>query len=1099
MSEAQGTLYPVSDGTASPAQDGAEAQPDRGAEPASALAWSAVGADPGLVSPVEPGGPSMSPAGEDLHLSMGWDRFEKLVLALFKRVLGARDVKFRRYGTQGQAQHGIDLAGRDSDGSYIVVQCKDYRRLTATDLRAAVETFAKGPRPFDARAFVLVTSASTQPTQLADELAALQDEHADLEIDLWGSEVLNAQLRGFADIVARFWTRETASVFCTGVPAPGVPASPPDRQEQAERILLGPLNTSDVTPVLRAAEAARADDPHKAAELFGQVAERLAAAGFHGHSFVLRRRQLDVMAAASMADEAIALAGELAVAALMHGERDDARALDRLVIALEDNADPQDGDAPARRRHRELLDAVVGDTLRPVGSPTGLLAALPAIAGVEDPAYHPTLVLYLAEDLFATAPASLEGVQTLVEAAIERADQDVSASDVLLRLRLVHAEYDEDERRSLLRSARRHLVPGRTAALISAREARRCALEGRVEEASEAWRDAVHDAIHAGLHDDAANWLYAIRALNVQYGPWTVDLDDEHRLAQAMRTTSSSRILDRTRDPGEAAMSALVRGKPIEALLSARRWLIDSCVTGSWASESDAAEVLGDIYATNREPALAAALYQRVGAWKKATELANRVGDLLLPTTPWAAEPWWVVHAQAAQVTAQEDLLDAHTAGRLLDELLDLARRGRAGELTDGPTGSLTLQAAKSACALAPRGTAQQAQKVLDLLDGDVAREKNHYFHTDKEHAAACVGIALAHPTLAHTSLTRLMDLASFDAQPAQKELVQDEVLALMSGHDEDRVLPPGLLDCLSAEERAALRERVVGMVEDGRYLADIVLESIDPGHALVQERARAARESILARPDPDPGHVAFGTGIVREAYLASLLPPAEARDCLDKLMVVASDPREVASNRQDALTGARNLVLGQPAEVRADIFEQARPFAVGDRDGSALDDFTGEPHPLSAAKINMGSASLRGDGLRLAHAAADRPEQHEWMREQAVGLLRSGLQRDIHAAAVVINGLPAEITNAVDAGLLAASEHAVVRQVAALLSVREPERYHAVLTRLASDADHRVRRTLAGGIARSKAAVLGPLASARNTLQQDPRHSVRTALADPG
>src|SRR5664280_820561 len=280
-----------------------------------------------------------------------------------------------------------------------------------------------------------------------------------------------------------------------------------------------------------------------------------------------------------------------------------------------------------------------------MGSPTGLLAALPAVAGVEDPAYHPTLVLYLAEDLFATEPASLVGVQDLVEAAIERVEQDDSASDVGLRLRLVRAEYDEDERRSLRRSARRHLVPGRAAALINAREARRCALQGRVEEASEAWRDAVHDAIHVGLHDDAADWLYAIRALNVQYGPWTEELDNEHRLAQALRAISSDRILDRSRDPREAALSDLVSGKPIEAVLSARRWLIDSCVTGSWAHESEAAEVLGDTYAANREPALAAALYQRVGAWKEVTELANRVGDILLPTTSWADQPWWVVHA----------------------------------------------------------------------------------------------------------------------------------------------------------------------------------------------------------------------------------------------------------------------------------------------------------------------------------------------------------------------------------------------------------------------------------------------------------------------
>ena len=439
----------------------------------------------------------------------------------------------------------------------------------------------------------------------------------------------------------------------------------------------------------------------------------------------------------------------------------------------------------------------------------------------------------------------MAGSDALVNAAIERDD---SASDVLLRLRLVRAEYDEDERRSLLRSARRHLVPGRAAALINAREARRCALEGRVEEASEAWRDAVNDAIHAGLHDDAADWLYAIRALNIKYGPWTVDLNDEHRLAQALRATSSGRILKRTRDPSEAAMSALVRGKPIEAVLSARRWLIDSCITGSWAHESDAAEVLGDIYASNREPALAAVLYQRVGAWKKVTELAGNVGDFLLPTTPWEAEPWWVVHAQAAQVSAQEDLLDPHAAGRLLDDLLDLARRGRAGELTDSPTGSLTLQAAKSACDLAARGTAGQAKEVLDMLAADVARERTTSPTPTRSTRRRVSASPLAHPTLAHTALTRLIDLASFDAQPAQKAMVRDEVLALMSGRDENRNLPPGLRDCLSDEERASLRDRVVGMVEDGRYLADIALESIDPGHVLIQERARAAREQ-----DPGP------------------------------------------------------------------------------------------------------------------------------------------------------------------------------------------------------------------------------------------------------
>ncbi|MFI1865491.1 hypothetical protein [Streptomyces jumonjinensis] len=48
----------------------------------------------------------------------------------------------------------------------------------------------------------------------------------------------------------------------------------------------------------------------------------------------------------------------------------------------------------------------------------------------------------------------------------------------------------------------------------------------------------------------------------------TAEIDDEHRLAQALRATGPSRrVLDRVRDPREQAMTSLVRKKPIEAVL----------------------------------------------------------------------------------------------------------------------------------------------------------------------------------------------------------------------------------------------------------------------------------------------------------------------------------------------------------------------------------------------------------------------------------------------------------------------------------------------------------------------------------------------------
>ena len=114
-------------------------------------------------------------AGEVLVLAIGWDRFEKLVLAIAEHVLGLRGVKFRRYGVEGQTQHGIDRAGREPDGRYTVIQCKDVQSFTTSLLRKAVKKFAQGPRPFNAYRLIIVTSASTRPVQLAQELAKLQD------------------------------------------------------------------------------------------------------------------------------------------------------------------------------------------------------------------------------------------------------------------------------------------------------------------------------------------------------------------------------------------------------------------------------------------------------------------------------------------------------------------------------------------------------------------------------------------------------------------------------------------------------------------------------------------------------------------------------------------------------------------------------------------------------------------------------------------------------------------------------------------------------------------------------------------------------------
>jgi DNA-binding transcriptional LysR family regulator len=314
-------------------------------------AWHSIFTDPVLVRPPTPGSQGNVPAGDDLRLDIGWARFEQLLVSVAQHVLGLNQVRFRRYGVSGQRQHGIDLAGRCAEGGYTVVQCKEYAKFTPADLRAAVAKFTEGKRPFGAQHLIVAVSTVARTTQLEDELARLQDKHKDLHIELWGTEQINDVLRNRADIVSRFWTRETAETFCTGAPLPGVAAALPNWARVADQILLSPLGVDGLDDQLTAADKRRVSDPATAADAYRQLADRLAADGFAGHAHVLRRKQLDALADADELDAAAALTAQLAATALhqadMHQAQLLSHRLDTLVRARTQNT-TQNVAAPPR-------------------------------------------------------------------------------------------------------------------------------------------------------------------------------------------------------------------------------------------------------------------------------------------------------------------------------------------------------------------------------------------------------------------------------------------------------------------------------------------------------------------------------------------------------------------------------------------------------------------------------------------------------------------------------------------------------------------------------------------------------------------------------
>ena len=515
--------------------------------------------------------------------------------------------------------------------------------------------------------------------------------------------------------------------------------------------------------------------------------------------------------------------------------------------------------------------------------------------------------------------------------------------------------------------------------------------------------------------------------------------------------------------------------RPIEAIRAARRWLADSIVIGDWVGEEAAAELLGDLYASNAEPERAAACYQWAGETTKVTELAAVVGDRLLPPAPVGSGPWWQQATSLAGVVEQHDLLDDDTAGRLLSTLLDLVARGRAGELIDSPTQILTLQAAKTVCVLAGRGTIGDAQALLDQHAGDVARAENQYKHHDKQHVQACQAIALHHKELVWPALVRIFDLAEVGTHDALNALRGRLVLELLREPSPGLDNPPTGTSgpprspSLTGQQRQLLRERLQGMAAAGRHDASLAVSALGGVDQGVTDRAVQGRDRLLNRPEPDGHTFSFGTQIVPDSYLVTFLDLADQQACLDKMLTVAADRREAAQNRQEALTAASNLVREQSDQVKAGVHARSRAFVDGDQDGSFLDAETTNPHPLSAMKVNFGSASLRAAGLRLAQCSAITDKDRIWVRDRAAVMLGSNDEHLVREGALTLSRLGADMIGDLDATLLAGHPMPVVRQLAAFLAAATPVRYAQALQALAADSDSAVRTLLAQRLYKAK------------------------------
>jgi hypothetical protein len=1075
------------------------------------------------------------PPGGNLSLNIGWDRFEHLMVFVAEAALGLLGVKFRSYGTPGQAQQGIDLAGKRADDTYVVVQCKDFKNFTVPSLRKAVRTFVDGSRPFDSKHLIVAVSCATHTTQLEDELAVQRTKHPDLIIDLWGAEEINDVLRERNDIVSRFWTRETADTFCTAAPKGGVGAPAPNLLRLSEMILLGPAKVDGLVERIDQAEQIITAKPADAAIIFGEVAQAITSEGFPGNAEALRRQQLDALELAGRVADLIDLAATLAVAALHAGDTNSTRSFVHRIETAIGKSNHQEAEAAEAakgkkvkeaaaaaakaiadqgNRHVGFLRAGMEASEHPRGEKQSLTNALRATPKGARPDYYSVLVLLLAEfesadRIFALPgdglpephtvdPGATEHLDDLIRAALEPAALTAAkpfGSDIAFRLKLVQARYSSDLRTKLLNEARMLTLSRPHSALILGKEARRGANRGVPADAIQNWRQAVQHAIQEGLTDDASGWLYSLRAVRVEYGPWTDDMNLEHYLAQGLPRRGGASSLRRTRDPETRSYREALQGKPHVAVNAVRRWLADSIVLSDWTDESAAIEMLGDLLAQNAEPGRAALCYQWAGRIKKLELLSQTVGDFALPVRAIDYGPWWVRRSAVKLLAAQEDLLDDDAAKAYLTQTTDLANRGRNGELND-PHGHLTLEVLRTACALAGRGTPNDAKALLDSMAQDVDRAPNTYTFFDKQHVDACLSIASHHPSLANTALERIFALADVGCDDAVNALGDNLVLALLRTPDDPK--SDDHEHQLTATQRNKLRTRIAALADSGQYRAAIAACSLRIQTTTTDELVSTAVTRLRDRPEPNPNMFSPDGHMVPDSYLITRLAPQEAPTCLERLMKAAEDRGEAAINRASALTAGRNLIYDVDTTTRRDTFERAKLFATGDQDGSHLDDQMTNPHPLSSMQVNLGPATLRGPGLRLAASAADTREQRSWVAQQAATALRGDDDATANDAAHALHVIGTDIDTPPDPGLLAAHPNPTIKALAAVYAAADPVKYAFVLEAGATDPDFRVRRSIADALRRTTTDQseddIAVCNRVLHRLAGDPRHTVRRA-----
>lgn len=905
-------------------------------------------------------------------------------------------------------------------------------------------------------------------------------------------------------------------------------------------IMRGPLRALGFAGQFQEAVAQETADPAKSAATLMEIVEGLSAAGFDSHASAVRRRAAENYAAAGRVAEAATLYLDILITGVLAGSwaslDGQLAMLQRLRDSQTEGGVPPDPGLDTAISVLELMASLFRD---PVLATPSAVAALDTSAqllgalldGLEDTAIdRGTLVLVagvaaatiadiaIAAEAFAGVAAAADLIDRVAETL--RADTRPHRTRLLTRLRIAAAEardpFAQESGGSWTRlvdeADRWDLDPG-DAALVFARYARAKAIAAGPGAADAAWRRAVEFAGHARLFPDSADWLTGLWLLRHRYGPIDVpELDDLRQMINLLGQQPGSRLLP-FGEAYEEALSGLRSNELRSAALAAQRLRVLAAAAGRWHAETQAHELLGDIFERSGEPMLAAIHRIRAGNATAAREGAVKAGEVFLDATTELGRPAAAERAAAyAVLAAQADLIPDALAGAIGEKACDDIEAATMGRIPETPFAGpgVLRSAADAAAGVAGRVDSRIAGRLLASLDSRLGASRGSHAWTDEAHLHMLVAVAAgdddANATEALSRIERLLAIES----PALR----------FSG----RVLAPAVKRRPDDVRKLLTRLADGGSGQAAELLAGWSLTG-SPGRAAERDPAEQdawravlpfaelAAARLTSPPEGTSGSVSLLVHFSHDAGLVTMLDPGDVDSSLDGLLRVAADRQHLAATRQQALQAASILVTEDTGDRLGtarvtEVFERGCGFARGEHDGSAMEDLFNSSHPLSSWRINMGDTSLAADGLCLAARACRTDSERLTVLDLASGILA------IHPSETVLNGVATALSvlPSTDSGpvsltvaALVASPSESIRAIGAVhwAAVSGPAGAVSGASEmgvgLARDPSPVVRRSLAAQLAivstRSGLSDAGRIAC--SILTEDPRASIRKEAHD--